>query len=193
MTTSNIPADTQSKVIIILLILICVGFILNTFSTSYLDINDVDAVKQYIESYPEKINDMHQNVSLLHRACYTGNIEVVQYLVEKGADIHQRSSTDTQYNPLEYATIKGFNDIVGFLIENGSDVQSLEPTLESQAIHFAAMKNNTNTIELLIAAGSDVNSKAKNGTTPLILACHYGYVDVVDCLIKNGAMNNISN
>ena len=182
---------TQSKVIVILLILICVGFVLNTFSTSYVDINDVDAVKQYIESYPEKINDMHQNVSLLHRACYTGNIEVVQYLVEKGADIHQRSSTDTQYNPLEYATIKGFNDIVGFLIENGSDVQSLEPTLESQAIHFAAMKNNTNTIELLIAAGSDVNSKAKNGTTPLILACHYGYVDVVDCLIKNGAMNNI--
>jgi ankyrin repeat protein len=182
---------TQTKAIVILLTLICMGFILKTFTTSYVDINDVDAVKKYVESSPEKINEMHQNVSLLHRACYTGNLEVVQYLVEKGADINQRSLTDTQYNPLEYASVKGFNDIIAFLIENGSDVQSIEPTLLSQAIHFAAMNNNTNTIEQLIAAGSDVNSKAKNGTTPLILASHYGYVDIINCLIKNGALNNI--
>ncbi|OUM61687.1 hypothetical protein PIROE2DRAFT_26240, partial [Piromyces sp. E2] len=55
----------------------------------------------------------------LHAACKNGHIDVVKYLVEQGANIHQENyNYDT---PLYIACKNGHEDIVKYLVEQGAD------------------------------------------------------------------------
>ena len=45
-------------------------------------------------------------------------------------------------------------------------------------------------VDIFIKEELDVNSKDKNGVTPLIDACHKGQKDIVQYLLKNGAYIN---
>jgi ankyrin repeat protein len=60
------------------------------------------------------------------------------------------------------------------------------------ALHWAAHWNSLRTIELLIAAGADVNALTRTGVSALSLACENGQPDPVKRILDAGADPNVS-
>jgi ankyrin repeat protein len=72
--------------------------------------NDVSLTKQLIKLGAS----IHGNADQpLRNACKLGRLEIVQCLVEAGANMH--AADEKGYAPLHYAQVKGFTDIVGYL------------------------------------------------------------------------------
>lgn len=59
--------------------------------------------------------------SPLHYACATGQLEVAQFLVSKGAKVNALSPSET--TPLMMAVRSGNDQLIKFLLDNGADLQ----------------------------------------------------------------------
>lgn len=85
---------------------------------------------------------------------------------------------------------KNLNCIVSILINKGADVNA-QDNRGTPIIYSAASKNNPEVIDILGSAGADVNSISNyNDATATHIASHYGWDDVIEKLIKNGAAIN---
>ena len=101
-------------------------FIENGADQSGIDINiwarlgDEDKVKSLLSSTKVEINAT--NGSLLINAVRSGNLKLVKFLVEKGANIHEE--TFEEGNALIAAVSGGYLDIVKYLVEQGINVNT---------------------------------------------------------------------
>jgi hypothetical protein len=71
----------------------------------------------------------------LHSACSRGYFEIVQYLVENGADMNIRGGEDND-TPLIWAVYNERNNISKFLIDNGANINSRDKHGKS-ALNYA--------------------------------------------------------
>ncbi|KAM6184454.1 LOW QUALITY PROTEIN: protein phosphatase 1 regulatory subunit 12C [Sarcoramphus papa] len=62
-------------------------------------------------------------ISALHQACIDENMEVVQFLVESGADVNQADNEG--WTPLHVAASCGYQHIAQYLLEHGADVAAV--------------------------------------------------------------------
>jgi ankyrin repeat protein len=108
----------------------------------------------------------------LHNAAASGQAGVLELLIGSGAEIDARD--EKGLTPLHWASMKG--RLPRFFSDWG-------------LLHLAKVsnKNYGTTIELLIAAGANVNAKSNKGRTPLALAKKAGNQDVVAMLRRHGA------
>ena len=58
----------------------------------------------------------------LHFACKHGYIHIVQFLIEKGADIEAKDKN--QNTPLYFASSKGHDPVVQYLIDHGAKIDA---------------------------------------------------------------------
>lgn len=124
-----------------------------------------------------------QNTIPLHYAAYGGYLDVVKLLIEKGADINAKSDAPVTGNtPLHVAIYEGHHKVIRYLLSKGADVNST--TFDKRtALHYAADRNDVNSVKILIQNGVDLASIAY-GQTPLEIAEEKGFVDIVDLLKK---------
>ena len=80
----------------------------------------------------------------------------------------------------------GYIEVVKQHIAAGADVNVRRGTLRFTPLHLAAGRGHKETVELLIAAVTDVNAKIDDGRTPLDLAIRYDEIDTADLLRKHG-------
>jgi len=104
---------------------------------------------------------------------------------------------------LQEAAAKGDVNLVRTLIENGTEVDSVDDSSLRTALHCAVEKSNKEIVELLIAKGADVNAKDGGGNTCLhfigkkpipwykTLLGRSSWEGVVQSLINNGADVNV--
>lgn len=115
-----------------------------------------------------------------------GNIEVVKYLVEHGANINQMSSEGS--TAIMPAILKGQTDVIRYLISKKADTNyKTTAGYRFSPLQLACQLGHTDIVRSLIDAGADVNSKAGDGSTPLISAAFKGHLDVVQMLLDNRA------
>ena len=62
----------------------------------------------------------HEGITALHWACSTGSLDVVQLLINAGADPNLMEIDGGRLTPLDYAIIGGHEDVAQFLIESGA-------------------------------------------------------------------------
>lgn len=110
----------------------------------------------------------HENVSILHWAAINNRMEIVRYLVSKGA-IVDKFGGDLNSTPLHWATRQGHLTMVVLLMSLGADPSLLDGE-GCSGIHLAAQFGHTAIVAYFIAKGHDVDMRDKNGMTPLMWA-----------------------
>jgi ankyrin repeat protein len=93
-------------------------------------------------------------------------------------------------SPLHIATMYGFIGMVTLLLQNGTNVSSINNKNETRLHMLCFYGGHMNILTLLLQSGADVNLNMHNTSstsTPLQIACDKGYVDTVTILIQYGA------
>ena len=115
-----------------------------------------------------------------------GNLEVVKFLVDHGANINQKSCEGS--TAIMPAILKGQTDVIRFLLSKNADTNYKTTSgYKFSPLQLACQLGHTDIVRCLIEAGADVNSIAGDGSTPLISAAFKGHIDVVRVLLDNGA------
>lgn len=101
------------------------------------------------------------------RAVYKGHLQVLQRLVECGAD-PAKSKTLTGVKPLEIAALKGHTDIVRYLLD-----QSVDPNAANlqggTALHQAANHGHVEILRLLLERGANINASIEQAGNHSVL------------------------
>eukprot|EP00871_Galdieria_phlegrea_P001415 jgi/Galph1/2274/GphlegSOOS_G919.1 len=124
-------------------------------------------------------------LTALHLAASSGYSQIVSLLLEHGAQVDIKSAKGQ--TPLFHACQKGHSSIVQMLLAaganaNAQDEQQLVP------LHLAALCGQAECSKVLILEGkAQVDKKNANDITPLHYAVRGGHVEVVRCLLENGA------
>ncbi|XP_069670311.1 uncharacterized protein [Periplaneta americana] len=123
-------------------------------------------------------------------AAYSGVLEMVSLLVEKGADVNTYDM-DKQ-TPLYYAVSGSHVNVVQFLINSGADVNACN-TFGDSPISVATKQGNVDLTKLLLDKGADVNTCDYFGASLIFAAARDGNVDIVRLLMGKGADVNACN
>ena len=118
-------------------------------------------------------------------AIYTGDLEKVKNLIEKGADVNIKDHS--KFTPLHETASCGKKDMVELLINKGADVNAKDIS-GNTALSWAVHHGYTDIVKMLLAKGADVNAKnpyiIETVLETAIAAC---FTDIVDLLRKHGA------
>jgi ankyrin repeat protein len=119
---------------------------------------------------PEEGNDQR---TPLHFAASHGRQEVVEWLVNMGANIQARSPVGT--TPLMEAAHNGHLKIVQFLHKNGAAIDCSDSE-KVRAIHLAASNGHLDVVQYLESHGVGLDQADGFGKTPFLHACSGGHL-----------------
>jgi ankyrin repeat protein len=121
----------------------------------------------------------------LHWAVHHDDAELVQRLVEAGADV--AVANDYGATPMSEAAVRGNVTVLGTLLDGGADVDS--PNADGQtALMVVGRAGNVAAAKLLVERGADVNAReARKGQTALMWAVAQSHPAMVEFLIASGA------
>ena len=115
---------------------------------------DIDEFQSHLDANKDLINvkdEEHGNVPL-HIAASKGNMEMVHYLVRKGASLNVQ---DVYGNtPLHYALDKNNNEVAFYLLKHGCDV-NISDYRGNSPLHTAALRNNYDGVAALLKYGGN--------------------------------------
>jgi len=132
---------------------------------------DIDAIKD-------------DGASALYLAAWRGHIEVVRFLLARGAIPQQSANVDMC--PFAVAIQQGHEDVVRALLATRT-VLGTSVDQSWSCLHVCAGVGNTQVARILIAAGAAVNCRMSGGFTPLHVAVWKNALPMVTCLIEEGS------
>jgi ankyrin repeat protein len=121
---------------------------------------DEERVKLLGEQFPESIHKYSSDGFFpLALAAYFGHQGIVQYLVEKGADVNQVAENSIQISPIHAAVSSNNLEIVRLLVARGADVNTQQQN-GFTPLQGAAGNGNIEMMDVLLAGGA--NPAARN-------------------------------
>jgi ankyrin repeat protein len=124
----------------------------------------------------------HIGTGLMVAAWY-GHIEMMALFVERGADLRRSNRNGEQ--ALQLAAWGGHLEAVKWLIEHGAPLE--RQGNQWGALHYAVFNGHEKVVSDLMARGANVNARAPNGATPLMLAAREGRDGLARVLLEAGA------
>ncbi|MFC1781558.1 ankyrin repeat domain-containing protein [Planctomycetota bacterium] len=149
---------------------------------------DLEKVKKIIDRNPNQINVQDaQDFAPLHLASGKGHIEIVEFLLNHGADIEAEILNGE--TPLMLAARyagDGKYETIKTLLEHGAKVNHKDNG-DRTALHQAAMYSGKEVINLLISYSADVNARDRHQSTPLHQAAMLSNIEAAKALVEHGA------
>jgi len=142
---------------------------------------NLDQVKDLLAGDPTLISAENQNTTRdlpLHSAAGTGQLEVIRYLVEAGAEVDAGDSDGS--TPLHVAALRGHLACVDFLIEKGADI-AYQDRNGAWSLSFAVSGGKEEVIARLIEFGAPLDLRTENGLTLLHYAALRGMTGLIAC------------
>ncbi|MDG4548853.1 MAG: ankyrin repeat domain-containing protein [Candidatus Contendobacter sp.] len=131
--------------------------------------NDLTRVKELIGQGADiDAPDASGDVPLI-MAAYQGHTEIVQALLEAGADV-TAVDPGMKATALHAAAYAGRTGAARLLIAHGIDIDKQGPYNGYTALHDAIWQNHIETAKVIIEAGADLTLKSHDGQTPLEFA-----------------------
>lgn len=128
-------------------------------------------------------------LSAVHSAAGSGRLEMLQLLVEKGANLHAENEDGT--TALHIAASNGRESVVNLLLKNGADIHK-ESKEYGTPLMAAAQNSNVNVAKLLLEKGADVNGVGGRYHTALQAASLMGNQGMVELLLEHNANPNLA-
>ncbi len=124
--------------------------------------------------------------SVLHRACFDGDVELVEFLLQKGLAVN--GLTKSKSSPLDIACSEKSLEIVEMLVAKGAEI-NVANKYGNTPLHEAARQGNLAIVGFLLKQGALLEATNGFGSTPLLSACspYSPHVEVIKFLIEQGA------
>ncbi|CAD6504567.1 BgTH12-00076 [Blumeria graminis f. sp. triticale] len=149
---------------------------------------DIVLVLASIKSFDPDVQDGSGWTPLMIAVSLKDGEELVEFLLQKGADATNYSSDYAGQTPLHFVASKNNLDLARKLLEQRSPAK---PTISDKRrqypIHRAAATGSTPMVNLLIKYKSPINVADSFGQTPLHHAIAEGHGDTAIALLKAGA------
>lgn len=124
----------------------------------------------------------------LYTALKEGSLKVAEVLVDSPkTDVEWRTPQDESL--LMMAALKGHTELARKLMARGADVN--KPGWAP--LHYAATGGHLKIMEMLLEEHAFIDAQSPNGTTPLMMAAHYGTTAAVKLLLEAGADTQMKN
>jgi len=120
----------------------------------------------------------------LHTASEEGNLEVVQWLLQRGAYANERNARHR--TALLLASANGRLEVAKLLIEYEAHVNS-QDKFGWTPLHAASRFGHLDVLLMLLDNGADVNANMQGHWTPLHFASNFGHLEIVKTLLQRGA------
>ena len=123
-------------------------------------------------------------------AAGNGHVHVLRCLVKNGADVN--GTSDDGFTALMIASYFGQLDAVNFLIKHGASVHHKD-NLGYTALHHAVAHDlgSSELLSCLIKNGANVNARANDNRTPLMIASENNHLNAVIFLTDHGANSDL--
>ena len=142
----------------------------------------INALKPIFDFIGQEIID-RRNASL-YRAIAQNDYQSLQQSIKSGALVNANDYFG--HTPLHYASYKGNEGVVDFILRNGGNPNVKSKHL-STPLHSAAWGRNLKVAELLLEDGADVNAQTDEGETPAMTAALRGEKDLLETLFSLSA------
>ena len=121
---------------------------------------------------PEGFTALHGNLN---------HTDVVELLIDNGADINAVSKNNFMATPLQSALAMGWTDAAKLLIERNANV-NCRGDQGGSPLHEAAGNGQIELAKLLLDHGATLNAKDDHGKTPLTIALEYKQTEMAKFL-----------
>jgi len=151
-------------------------------------LGDAAQIHQLLAADSQRVNGFSSDgFSPLHLACFFGQLEAAQVLVQAGADVNAVSTS--RIGVIHSAAASRNAALLKLVLLAGAN-----PNAQQQggytALHEAAMHNSVERAEVLLAAGADPNIRSEAGLTAAEMAKNEGGKDVLELLSNRASAAN---
>jgi ankyrin repeat protein len=137
-------------------------------------------------------------VEPLHVAAILGSVQIIELLLQAGADVNAESSPG-MLTPISMATHNGHKEAVPLLIAAGGNVNCKVSDKQCTPLHLAAEHGDLAIGKMLLDAGAEVDAEDRDGLSPLHWAAEYDESAMIELLLqhkasvdKKGAEQNVT-
>jgi hypothetical protein len=120
--------------------------------------------------------------SALMLASFKGNLDMVQLLVARGAEVQHPG-----WAPLHYAAFEGRTEVIRFLLGKGADKDAVAPNGYSPLM-LAVLNKHLDATQALLYADVELNLRGPKGETALGIALPKGEAEMIELLKRAGAV-----
>lgn len=145
--------------------------------TSLIDTNNID------------INiELSSGLSLLHYACKSDNLDLINYLIDNGIELSKKSKICEE--PIHIAALYGKLETVKLLIENYKINPNVQGADNAPVLSYAAISGNLELIKFLVTSGADPNGRNLYNEKPIHVAALSGHLNLVKYFIEDLKLYN---
>jgi ankyrin repeat protein len=145
---------------------------------------DFKTVKAIVAKDSLKINETSKyKYTAVHWACMRAHWDIVEFLIEKGADLNIRGGDGG--TPINWAVNHENVEIIKLLVKNGAKL-NIKNQWGMTELHTAVWRGNIKVATFLLDHGSDPNIKTNEGWTVLHMAYRSGHDNIIEMLEKRG-------
>lgn len=160
----------------------CAGF--NSYDSFFRAVvsEDVDQIRELVKrGFDPNARDPDGQPAIIRALRADAPTSALALAQLPGTDVNVRNKAGE--TPLMMAALKGQPEVCKALIARGAEVRLTGWT----PLHYAAAGNSLPVTRLLLQQGADVDARAPNGRTALMLAALHGSEEIVDSLLAAGA------
>ncbi len=147
------------------------------------EVGNISAIRSWLDEGMDPNTEADRIGTGLMIGAWEGNIALMELFLARGADINRVNRHGEQ--ALQLAAWKGQMAAVKWLLERGASLN--RNGKQWSALHYAVFAGHSEVARYLMDKGADINGKAPNGATPIMMAAREGKEDLAKALIEAGA------